>query len=169
MKKHTAMLAAVLVAVGLLVPLSQVAAQERVVVETREGEVLRVIGRTVIIRNDKGEIKKYSELPTDVKLYVDGKPAKISDLKKGMKLHGVRWENVPAPAIVTYEEVEQMAAAAPAPAPAAAPAARPAPAPAPAPTPAQLPKTGSALPLVGLAGLLLALLGGGALIGRRQV
>ena len=165
MKKTTTIVAGLLFAVGLLAPLSQVAAQERVVVETREGEVLRVVGRTVIIRNDQGVIRKYTELPKDVKLYVDGKPAKISDLKKGMKLNAVRWENVPAPVVVTYEEVQQMAAAAPA--PAAQPAARPAPAP--APTPAQLPKTGSDLPLVGLAGLMLTLIGGGVLFSRRQV
>ena len=164
MRKYTMLAAALLVAIGLLAPLSQAFAQERVVVETREGEVLRVIGRTVIIRNDKGEIKKYTEVPADVKLYVDGKPAKIEDLKKGMKLHGVRWENVPAPVTVTYQEVQEMA-------PPAAPAARPAPAPAPAPAPqarpAQLPSTGSSLPLVGLAGLLLSLIGAGALLVRR--
>jgi len=169
MKKHTAMLAALVFAVGLLAPLSQVAAQERVVVETREGEVLKVIGRTVIIRNDEGVIKHYSKLPEDVKLYIGGEPAEISDLKKGMKLQAVRWENVPAPVVMTYEEVQQMEAPAPAPAaqPAPAPAAQPAPAP--APTPAELPKTGSALPLVGLAGLVLTLIGGGALFGRRRV
>lgn len=162
MRKYTMLAATLLVAIGLLAPLSQAFAQERVVVETRSGEVLRVIGRTVIIRNDQGEIKKYTEVPADVKLYVDGKPAKIEDLKKGMKLHGVRWENVPAPVVVTYQEVQEMA-------PPAAPAARPAPAPAPAPQarPAQLPSTGSSLPLVGLAGLLLSLIGAGALLVRR--
>ena len=167
MKKHTTIVAALLVAAGLLAPLSQVTAQERVVVEERTGEVLKVIGRTVIIRNDKGEIKKYTELPQDVKLYVDGKPAKISDLKEGMKLRAVRWENVPAPVAVTYEEVQQMAEAAPAARPAPAPAARPAPASQAAAT--QLPATGSSLPLVGLAGLVLALVGAGALLGRRLV
>ena len=34
--------------------------------------------------------------------------------------------------------------------------------------PAQLPKTAGGLPLVGLAGLLLTLIGGGALLGRRR-
>jgi len=153
MQKTTTLVAALLFAVGMLAPLSQVAAQERVVVEERNAEVLRVIGRTVVIRNDKGEIKKFTELPENLKLFVDDQPAKLSDLKQGMKLHGVRFENVPAPVTVTYEEVQEMESA---------------PAPAPAPAPAQLPKTASGLPMVGLAGLLLTLFGGGALLRRRR-
>ncbi len=166
MNKQTAILAALLVAAGVLAPWSQVAAQERVVVETRSGEVVKVLGgRTVIIRNDKGELKMYSKVPEDVRLYVDGKAADISDLREGMKLNAVRWENVPAPVTVTYEQVQQMEAPA-APAAAPAPQAQPAPA-APQARPAQLPSTGSRLPFVGLAGLALALLGGGVLLGRR--
>ena len=163
MLKLTGMVAALLAVAGVLAPVSEVAAQERVVVEERTAVVLKVVGRTVIIRNDKGEIKKYTEIPKDVKLYVGGKLAKISDLKEGMRLHGIRWENVPAPVIVTYEEVRKMEASKPAPAP------RRQRAPAAYSRPAQLPSTGSSLPLVGLAGLMLVLIGGTLALLRRRL
>ena len=164
MKRYISILAALLVAAGALASPSAVTAQERVVVEEREATVLKKIGRTVILRNDLGEIKQYSELPENVTLYVDGKPADIDDLREGMKLHGVRWANVPPPVVVTMEQVQQIEAA---PAPEPAPEPTPEPAPAPTAPPAELPSTASSLPLVGLAGLLLALLGGGALLRRR--
>lgn len=162
MKRYICILAALFVVTAALASPSSVTAQERVIVEERNATVIKKIGRTVILRNDLGEIKQYSELPENVTLYVDGKPAKIEDLREGMKLHGVRWENVPAPVVVTMEQVEQME-----PAPAPEPAPKPAPEPAPEPLPAELPSTASSLPLVGLTGLLLALLGGGALLRRR--
>ena len=165
MLKLTGMVAALLAVAGVLAPVSEVEAQERVVVEERTGEVLKVVGRTVIIRNDKGEIKKYTEIPKDVKLYVGGKLAKISDLKEGMRLHGIRWENVPAPVIVTYEEVRKMEASKPQ----AAPSPRRQRAPAAYSRPAQLPSTGSSLPLVGLAGLMLVLVGGTLALLRRRL
>ncbi|MCP3960589.1 MAG: hypothetical protein GY719_22325 [bacterium] len=91
----------VLILVGLLGCGWVAMAQERVMVEERTGEVLRVVGRTVVIRNDLGEVRQYTELPDDVRLYVGGELVPIEDLQEGMKLHAVRWENVPAPVVVT--------------------------------------------------------------------
>ena len=108
MTTPTKVAVALLVAAASLAPHSEAAAQERIVVEERTGEVLRVVGRTVIIRNDLGEVKKYVELPEDVKLFVDGEPAEIDDLEEGMKLHAVRWENVPAPVLVSEEELRRL-------------------------------------------------------------
>ena len=152
--------------VALVVPaLAALQAQEMVEVEHRSAEVVRVVGRTVIIRTDTGEFKKYTSIPEDVTIYIDGKKVGIRDLREGMKLNAVRFENVPPPSTVTIEEVKMMEPASAAPAAPAAPAAKPmAPAP---PAPAQLPKTGSHLPLSGQAGLALLLLGGGIAVLRR--
>jgi len=137
--------------------LAALQAQEPVAVEYKTAEVVRVIGRTVIIRTESGELKKYTSIPEDVTIYIGGKKAGIRDLREGMKLSAVRFENVSPPSTVTIEEVEKMkeetSAMAAAPAPAAAPA--------------ELPKTGSNLPLTGLAGLALLLLASGIAVLRR--
>ena len=159
--KLTAMMVALAV---LLVPVSAALAQEVKVTEEATLEVLKVIGKqagsaghTIVIQNLKTkEFHKYSEVPDNVVLMVNGKPAKISDLKKGMKFQAIRMESV-QPTTVTQAEVDAIPEPAPAPAPAAAPA--PAPAPAPAAAPAELPSTASNLPLVGLSGLAFLLVG----------
>ena len=152
----------------LLVPSGAALAQGQKV-EVREGEVLRVLGggTLVVIRNSAtGEIKKFTEVPPNATLYIDGKPAKFSDLRQGMKVKAIRMENVPEPVTITEAELaaipeEPVAAPAakPAPAPAPVPAPAPAPAAAPAAAPAELPHTASNVPAAGLAGLALLLAG----------
>jgi LPXTG-motif cell wall-anchored protein len=170
---------AVVAAIGFVAASVQpLLAQEKVVVEERSAVVLKKVGNTVILRNDKGEIKKYENLPEGFTLYIDGKPAKFEDLQVGMKLHAVRFQDVPEPTIVTQAEAEELdlpADTAPPPKPAPAPAApapaaaAPAPAPEAAPAPAaELPATGSVWPLVGLVGIALVLAGLGlGAVGRR--
>lgn len=163
--KFTAMLVALAL---ILVPVSAVLAQEVKVTEEATLEVLKVIGKqagssghTIIIQNLKTkEFHKYSEVPDNVTLMVNGKPAKITDLKKGMKFQAIRMESV-QPTTITQAEMEAIPEPAPTPAPAAAPAPAPASAPAPAPAaaPAELPSTASNLPLVGLTGLAFLLAG----------
>lgn len=178
MKLTLRILAAVAVLGFVAASVQPALAQERVVVEERSAVVLKKIGNTVILRNDKGEIKKYTNLPEGFTLYVDGKPAKFEDIKEGMKLHAVRFENVPAPSTVTQAEAEEMdlpadtappVKAAPAPAAAApAPAAEQAAAPAAEPMAAELPATASVWPLLGLIGTALVLAGLGlGVAGRR--
>ncbi len=163
---------AVAVLVAFLAPLAPALAQTQKVAEERSGVVLKISGRNVIVRNDKGEVKMFTNIPEGVVIYMDGKPVKFSQLRENMKYTAVRMENVPAPVTVTMSEVEKM----PSTAPAAAPAPEPAPvavapvaaAPAPAAEPApakKLPPTGSALPL--LAGLGVGLLGVGLALRRR--
>ena len=107
-------LSVLVLALSLLVATAQpVVSQERVVVEELEAEVLKAIGRTVIIRNDKGEIRKYTEIPEDVTIYVDGELAELSDLREGMTLHGVRFENVPPAEEVSLDELAEIAEASP--------------------------------------------------------
>ncbi len=121
---------------------------------------------------------------------VDGKPASVHDLRKGMHISAqkiveeprteiasdtVVTGTAPAPApprAVAEARAPAPPAAAPAPAPAPtpapAPAAAPAPAPAaapePAPEPKRLPDTASHLPLIGMIGLYLI---GGSLLMRK--
>lgn len=107
MRKSTTAAAVVLVLAASLGAPSQAAAQDRVVVEERTAEVLRIVGRTVILRNDLGEVKKYHELPEDAQLFLGGEPAKFEDLAEGMLLYGVRWVNVPQPVpVVDWDEPE---------------------------------------------------------------
>jgi hypothetical protein len=143
------------------------------------GKVWYVAGPNVILTLPDGTNKQYNVKP-DVKFKVDGQPATVFDLRKGMNV--VAEKVVEEPTIEVASDtrvtgsaprVKEVAIQTPAPAPAPAPVRRAdpapapepvqvaaAPAPAPAPQPAadtatQLPRTGSSLPLVGLMGLLL--------------
>jgi len=165
MKNLLKVAVAVAVVAGLLAPLAAMA-QTQQVAEERSGVILKLSGTTVIVRNDKQEIKKFTGIPAGMTVYVDGKPIKFRDLREGMIYKAVRFENVPAPVTVTMSEVEAMpsnpeqVATAPAPAPEAAPA------PAAEAAPAMLPKTGSALPTMAWIGF--GLLGAGLALGVRR-
>ena len=143
----------------------------RVVVyeEVKSGKVVEKVGQTLVVRMQNGEVKKFTNVSSDVTFTVDGKPMTIFEIKPGMNLdaHIITEQTE----IVTDRQIVAsgsgpVAPAAPAkPAPVAAPAAKPAPVAAPAP--AVLPSTASLLPLVGLAGLALLVLGLGLGIIRR--
>ena len=75
MKLVLRILAAVAVLGFVVASVQSVQAQERVVVEERSAVVLKKVGNTVILRNDKGEIKKYTDLPEGFTLMIEGKPA----------------------------------------------------------------------------------------------
>jgi hypothetical protein len=159
MRSITKVLIAVAVVAGVLAPLAAIA-QEKVTVEERTITVLKVLGTTVIVRNDKGEVKKFSDLPENLTLTIDGKPATIADLREGMTLQAVRFQDVEPPTVVTGDELLEILAE---PAPPAAAPEEPAPAAAPEPT---LPPTATVLPLLALLGA--GLLGAGTLIGRAR-
>ncbi len=128
--------------------------------EIRNGKVLERVGQTVIIRNENGEVKKYHEVPEGVQLTSNGKPITLWDLKPGM--------NVSATIVSVREEVvDERTITASGVAPKAAPKPAPKPAPAPAYTAPALPSTASQLPLVGLTGLLMIVIGLGIGIIRR--
>jgi len=136
------------------------------------GKVWYVAGNNVILTLPNGENRQY-KVADDYKFTVEGRPATVFDLRKGMTVSAQKIVEEPktmvsSNTVVTGEWPKEapapkteVARAAPAPVPppvAAAPAPRPAapaPAPEPAPLPAQLPKTASLLPLVGLAGVIL--------------
>jgi LPXTG-motif cell wall-anchored protein len=138
------------------------------------GKVWYVAGNTVILTLPNNENRMY-KVQESYKFIVNGKPATVHDLRKGMTVSAEKIVESPRTEIATNTEVTghappppktETAAAAPAPAPAHAPKPAPkaAPAPAPAPPPAQeakaeapakLPKTGSPIPLFGFLGVTL--------------
>jgi hypothetical protein len=130
------------------------------VTTVRNGEVVTVAGGTLVYR--EGGVNKKVVPPSDFKFMVDGKPVVVSELKPGMKLTATIVKEEPQAA--TKKTTLSASAAAPKPkahAPAAA-------APAPAPAAKKLPKTATPLPLVGLAGGALFLLGSGVSALRRR-
>jgi LPXTG-motif cell wall-anchored protein len=140
-----------------------------------EGKVWYVAGPNVILTLPNGENRQY-KVKDDYRFMVDGKKATVFELRKGMVVKAEKIVETPRVELAQDVAVTgtapkpkaEVAAAAPAPTPTPAPAmkrvakAEPAPAPAPEPaapapepaaTPTKLPKTGSPLPLMGLAGL----------------
>ena len=129
--------------------------------EIRNGEVVRVVGNTVWLR-ENGKVKSYP-VPKDFKFNVDGQQVGVDQLRPGYKVTAEIIKS--AEHKVTTRTVEASGnAPAPPPEPmpmiilvpvhveAAAPAAEPAPAPEEKKT---LPATASPIPFVGLTGLLL--------------
>ena len=155
--KTAVRIAAALAVIGMVaVSAGPLLAQTKVVVEEREATILKRVAGTVIIRNDKGEIKRYDGLPAGMVLYVDGKPAKIEQLNEGMKVKAIRFQDVPPPTVITMAEVEtaQPVAVPPKPATSTPPAELAA---EPAAEPASLPPTGSPWPMIAVLGVVLAL------------
>ncbi len=125
------------------------------VVETttvKNAKVLRVVGNTVIARMEDGTIKKFTEIPEDVTLTVDGKPVELGQLREGMNLTATIVST--SVSTVTEREIEVAGAKAHA-KPMPKPMAKPVQKAAPAPVAETLPSTGSLLPTAGLAGLVL--------------
>lgn len=143
-----------------------------------EGKVWYVAGPNVILTLPNGENRQY-KVKDDYKFIVNGQKASVYDLRKGMVVKAEKIVETPRVELATNvavtgsappppkPEVAQVApkltpAPAPQPAPKQVAKAEPAPAPAAAPAPVsapepkKLPKTGSPVPLIGLAGLAFA-------------
>lgn len=136
----------------------------------KKGEVLKVVGRTLMVRTPEG-VKTFRDVPSDFVFWVDGQEKTIYDLREGMHLTAtiVSEQAVEttkqdisvtgtSAAIEKAAEVKQQKAAAAAAASASTTTAS-----------QTLPKTGSTLPLAGLAGLMLLALAGGIAVARRFV
>lgn len=131
--------------------------------EVRRGTVLHVSGRNIIVRTEDQGVQKFT-VPGDFIFNVDGKEKTVFDLRKGDQLTATIITTEPAGTVSESELASIVKASDTSPKPA------PAPAPAPTPVPAYtstLPSTGSQLPLIGLAGLCLVLVGLGLAVIRR--
>lgn len=116
------------------------------------GTVWYVLGNSVILTLPNGENRQYQVTDT-MKFTVNGNPASVRDLRKGMTVGAEKIVEEPQTEMAVDTRVVGQAPRASAAAPVAvASAAVGSPAAAPAPT--TLPKTASAWPLVGLLGLL---------------
>ncbi len=140
-----------------------------------KGTVMESSMGSILVKNQKGQLIKYSskdEQGRDVKIIQNGKEIPLSDLKAGDQLTATIITNYPPQiSTLTSATAKVTAPKAPPAPPAAEPApAQPAPvvAAAPAPKPAKLPKTGSPLPLFGLVGGALVLVGVGLTLRRRS-
>ncbi len=121
------------------------------------------------VRFEDNSVSRY-KIPKNQKFMIDGQEKTAFELKPGMKITATRIVTVPVVEVSQQSQVtgsappppptppqegvlliEEPAKPAPVPQPVAA---TPPPAPAPEPAPAKLPKTGSAMPLFGLLGLL---------------
>lgn len=135
------------------------------VTEVKKGYVVKRSGQTIVIKTPDGKYHQFNKVPENVKLMADGEEVLYTNLQAGQEITAyIVSEGVEE---VTEQEIG-IAGTPPVkatPAPAWAPAA--APAPRPAAPPAELPHTGSSLPLVGLSGLVLLILGIGIAVLRR--
>src|SRR5262245_57437502 len=153
-------------------------------VRTIQGKVWQVNApKTVILTLPDNTNKQYN-VPKDQKFMIDGQEKTVFDLRKGMNVSATVLTAVPETVVAEQRKTTGSAPPPPptppiqgallieAPVPARVPtsaAAAPAPtAAAPEPPPAKLPKTGSALPLVGLLGLLCSGLSVGVRMLRRR-
>jgi LPXTG-motif cell wall-anchored protein len=155
---------------------TKVSSHPVITTEVKNGEVMSVRGYTVIMKTDKGyqQFSPEKLKSGDVMLFKDGQEIHLSELKKGDVVSAMIVTRHP-PTMVTERQINATAKAAPkkeAPAMASSEPSTPAPtaeaAPAPAPEHKALPKTGSDLPLVGLAGFLALAAGAGLTAVRRS-
>ena len=108
------------------------------VTTVKHGTVVRQTARSVVIRDDKGTLRQFTQSEVDargVRLYMNDKPIFVSGLNAGDTVTAIIVSAGP-PEIVTMQQVNAKLAAEPAPTPAPAPAAAPAPEPEAAPAPA---------------------------------
>jgi uncharacterized protein with FMN-binding domain len=132
--------------------------------EVKEGTVVKVVNRNLLVQMADGTYKKF-EVPKGFRFDVDGKKLAVAELRPGMKISATIVSEKEVGTVSAAEIQAEVSKPKPAPAAASAPAAAPAPAPAPA---AKLPKTAGPLPLIGLLGLLSLGFGAGLSALRRR-
>lgn len=130
--------------------------------EVREAEVVQRKGQTLIVRNSEGKLNMITGIPEGFVVFRDGKQVPVEALAGGDRVTAYIIHKEER--IVTEQEMKVAGFAPAKPAPAPRPVKVAAPAPKPAPV---LPKTGSNLPLTGLAGLAALALGLGIAVIRR--
>ena len=94
------------------------------VTTVKSGTVTNQTGRTVVIKEDQGEIHRFTQTETDargIRLYMDGKAIQVRDLNRGDRISATIVSEG-KPEIVTAQAVDAQLAATPTPTPAPAPA-----------------------------------------------
>jgi LPXTG-motif cell wall-anchored protein len=137
---------------------------EMTTTEIKEAKIIHTIGTAFAIKTKEGETKKFSSKDIEkrqIVIYKDGKQISPYDLKKGDNISATIVTELP-PVIITDREVEAFVAMPPQPRPVMIARVQRTP----PPPPRQLPKTGSRLPWLGLAGLISLALGAGLTIRR---
>lgn len=158
------------IGLALILPALPGSAQQTTQVKEGCGQVLKVVGNTVVVKVDAtNRTRVFKNVSPDIHFIVDGKKTDVYGLRAGMNVCAYRTVHVSEPMVIYIEdhEVETVVDEPDkhdTPAPAAAPAPAPAPKPAPAPV---LPKTASSLPLAGLFGMMLLALSAGIAVIRR--
>ena len=87
--KRLAKTAATATAVLLIVTLGQAVRAQETEVEIRRGEVLQVVGNTVLIRVEGEGVKRYT-IPSDFRFNHEGSEITVNELREGMILSSVR-------------------------------------------------------------------------------
>jgi hypothetical protein len=149
-------------------------------VRTIQGKVWQINAPNTVILTLPDNTNKQYRIPKDQKFTIDGREVTAFELKKGMNVSATVLTAVPETVVAEQRKVTGSAPPPPptppiqgallieSPAPAPKAMAAAAPAPEPEPAPAKLPKTASALPLVGLLGLLCSGLSFGVRMLRRR-
>jgi hypothetical protein len=149
-------------------------------VRTIQGKVWQISAPNTVILTLPDNTNKQYRIPKNQKFTIDGQELTAFELKKGMNVSATVLTAVPETVVAEQRKVTGSAPPPPptppiqgallieTPAPAPKAVAAAAPAPEPEPAPAKLPKTGSALPLVGLLGLLCSGLSVGVRMLRRR-
>ena len=94
------------------------------VTTVKSGTVTNQTGRTVVIKEDEGEIHRFTQTETDargIRLYMDGKAIQVRDLNRGDRISATIVSEG-KPEIVTAQAVDAQLAATPTPTPVPAPA-----------------------------------------------
>lgn len=130
--------------------------------ELRKAEIVQRKGRDVIVRDENGKLKMYSDVSENIIFTVDGKQVPLKYLAGGMRVTAT----IVHTSVTEVTEQDRVVGGYAPSAPVAAPAKKLARAPLRAPAPV-LPKTASSLPLVGLGGIALLILAVGIGIIRR--
>ncbi len=133
--------------------------------DVKNGRILKVVGRTVVVRTDEGT-KTFRDVPSDFVFTVDGQERSVYDLREGMNVTATIISEQKAEITTTEVGVTGTNAARVAVAKKAVEYKKAQEAP---PTETYLPKTASRLPLAGLAGLLLIAVSIGIAVTRRFV
>ena len=87
--KRLAKTVATSTAVLLIVTLGQAVRAQETEVEIRRGEVLQVVGNTVLIRVEGEGVKRYT-IPSDFRFNHEGSEITVNELREGMILSSVR-------------------------------------------------------------------------------